>query len=131
MTADTLKQNPKLIPLHTKLLEHGGNFAVLPVVEDDLDKLMEKGAILTFPVKLKKMAACACHRNAADLYRKNRRRYRIATGYGLSDDGLWRQHSWAIDTYEKCIVETTTERLKYFGFVMDKAECEEFEFNNY
>lgn len=36
------------------------------------------------------------------------------TGYALSDDGLWRQHSWANTPGEK-IVETTTPRRAYAG----------------
>lgn len=36
------------------------------------------------------------------------------TGYALSDDGLWRQHSWA-NTPDEKIVETTEPRLAYAG----------------
>lgn len=41
------------------------------------------------------------------------------TGYALSEDGLWRNHSWVIGrsktSDEKIIIETTTPRLIYMG----------------
>jgi len=37
-----------------------------------------------------------------------------ATGYALSEDGLWRQHSWAVGD-EGEIFETTVGRTAYFG----------------
>ena len=54
------------------------------------------------------------------------------TGYALSDDGMWRQHSWCIcdagEEYieDSIIIETTEKRLAYFGFIMDEEESEEF-----
>lgn len=36
------------------------------------------------------------------------------TGYALSPDGLWRQHSWAYGD-NLMIYETTVERVMYFG----------------
>jgi hypothetical protein len=32
---------------------------------------------------------------------------RIASGYALSSDGLWRQHSWGMDVADGRILETT------------------------
>ena len=52
----------------------------------------------------------------------------IATGYALSKDGMWRQHSWLV--LRKCrsykIVETTEKREAYFGFAMNAEKCLEF-----
>jgi hypothetical protein len=51
----------------------------------------------------------------------------IVTGYGLSDDGLWRQHSWGLS--DGVVVEPTEERLAYFGVELHGAKADEFAAN--
>lgn len=62
-------------------------------------------------VKLIKLMDSECHNNSRALLFLG-----VATemrsGYALSDDGLWRHHSWAIDKDGK-IIETTIKRLAY------------------
>ena len=41
-------------------------------------------------------------------------------GYALSDDGLWRSHSWGVLT-NGTLVETTEEREQYFGVAVDTS----------
>lgn len=48
----------------------------------------------------------------------------IATGYALSGDGLWRQHSWGV--LRDGIFETTETRLKYFGIVLQGERADYF-----
>jgi hypothetical protein len=48
----------------------------------------------------------------------------VATGYALSDDGLWRQHSWGMR--RDAIIETTEARVLYFGFLMQEADANSF-----
>ena len=60
-----------------------------------------------------------CHENAHALFRAGVTPTGLTvvalwTGYALSDDGLWRQHSWARSADDR-IIETTTPRLIYFG----------------
>lgn len=86
---------------------------------------MELSGITTIPkfdsihipnglTKLTKMQDSKCHDNCVDLYLLNKTN-RIFTGYALSDDGLWRFHSWIIDK-DDIIIETTKERLIYVGY---------------
>jgi hypothetical protein len=71
------------------------------------------------------MAPSMCHGNALGLWLASGGGVRVATGYALSDDGLWRQHSWAL--VDGRLVETTPcPRLRYFGFELSHAEAEEF-----
>ena len=58
-----------------------------------------------------------CHENACLFWQENREQhpvgnFGIVTGYALSDDGMWCQHSWCIwkmaRTYR--IIETTEHR---------------------
>jgi len=70
-----------------------------------------------------------CHQNAALLWKANQKKYYLCTGYGLSDDQMWRRHSWLQDK-EGNIIETTAPRLIYFGIAQTtqsaKAFCQIF-----
>ena len=46
----------------------------------------------------------------------------------LSEDGLWRQHSWVVQPMTRTVKvwETTVERVAYFGVVLNDEECQEF-----
>jgi hypothetical protein len=57
-----------------------------------------------------------CHRNVAVLWFDGVIES-IGTGYALSDDGLWRQHSWGLAS-DGALVETTDERRAYVGVVL-------------
>lgn len=54
----------------------------------------------------------------------------IVTGYALSEDGFWRQHSWlrrkepTAEQYH--LLETTIRRAKYFGMILTEVEAELF-----
>jgi hypothetical protein len=65
-----------------------------------------------------------CHWNVAALYTAAKSNIQICYGYGLSPDGLWRQHSWAVD--RKGIVETTERRVLYYGYRLSAAEAERY-----
>ena len=105
------------------LLRHGGRRAVPPLEPDVLIGLLaEEGAV--FEGDTATVAAgepSDCHVNAARMWRAHGCDA-IGTGYALSDDGLWRQHSWG--SAQGFAVETTTSRLRYFGVVMsgDRAK---------
>ena len=48
----------------------------------------------------------------------------IGTGYALSVDGLWRQHSWGVA--RDLIIESTEARVKYFGRLLRGADADMF-----
>lgn len=69
------------------------------------------------PAEYKPMAQSQCHDNCialAVVYE-----YEWYTGFALSKDGLWRNHSWCINANHPSgiptIVETTDERILYVG----------------
>ena len=126
----TLKTGPKSMSELKKILLGIGGWAVcIPKIESDLDKLLKRGR--SFPGKSKMMRGepCQCHSNSAFCWDENRELCRICTGYALSSDGMWRQHSWCY-TNNGVVVETTEKRVQYFGFIMDEDECEQFLFEN-
>ena len=121
----TLRQSPGLIPLWERLSERDGVAAVLPVVEDDAKELLAHGVFASgSDVKMVSGRVGQCHSNAAALYVARPECTRLVTGYALSDDGIWRQHSWA-ERHGR-ILETTLERTCYFGVVLEGDRLDDF-----
>lgn len=54
-----------------------------------------------------------CHENCRELVRRDPSLV-WHYGYALSDDGMWREHSWCVRP-DGGIIETTVERVAYFG----------------
>jgi hypothetical protein len=69
-----------------------------------------------------------CHANVARLWIDGSVEG-IGTGYALSDDDLWRQHSWGID-FDHTVVETTSSRVTYVGVVLGERSSLEYAMGN-
>ena len=126
----------KIFELRDKLLEFGGSEVCLPNCEEDLENILKYGQIWYCSFEKRKGVPCQCHRNSCYLW-KNNQDYangslRICTGYALSKDGMWRQHSWLVYKTPRSshIIETTEERVLYFGFVMTTEMCWDFYSDN-
>lgn len=127
------KKMEKMFVLRDKLLSFGGCEVCLPLTEEDYDAIMRRGQLFYAKgVKYRKGESSQCHRNSALLWDANRGHCQIATGYALSKDGIWRQHSWVVQplTVKWRVWETTVSRVAYFGFIMTDEECDEFYSNN-
>lgn len=117
---------PELERLKEVLLALGGEFLVAPPKADqDLLWLLERGFLMAGPIRLKIMESSSCHQNVSQVW-KNRAIgiVGIATGYALSDDGLWRQHSWGL--LRDGVLETTEARQKYFGILLQGKAADHF-----
>jgi hypothetical protein len=128
---DAVGKQPELKPLKTLLVRLGGDFIVAPprTPDQDVSSLLELGFVTSGPITLKVMKFSSCHQNVATIWTK--RRFGvvgIATGYALSEDGLWRQHSWGI--LREGVLETTEARVKYFGIVLQGEKADFFAFSN-
>lgn len=121
--------DPKHRPLKKILLDIGG-WGVCIRQEPDLEKIVERG--MRFPGRSKSMKGqpSQCHSNSAACWDENRELCTICTGYALSRDGMWRQHSW-VYTNNGVVVETTEKRIAYWGFIMTPQECEDFLADNW
>jgi hypothetical protein len=72
-----------------------------------------------------------CHHNTAAMFAKKELwrfagrsdlpKIKIVTGWALSDDGIWRSHSWGVQR-DGTVVETTCPRIGYFGVVLNPEE---------
>lgn len=103
--------------LSRKLLKVGGtNVCVLFNTPRFISEAIIKHGVVFSPnsIKLNPGEPSNCHQNAGRLWKTDKRAYRLCTGYGLSEDQMWRPHSWLEDKAGN-IIETTVPREIYFG----------------
>lgn len=102
----------------------GGSLAV--ELSDPLpytDQIMRRGELLNNHVEICEGRPNACHMNTAALWAV-KAGVRIVTGYALTDDGMWRPHTWGMRA--RNIIETTFERTPYFGVQLTADESQMF-----
>lgn len=133
----TMMQDNDMKTLCERLLQLGGNTVKLPDKEEDIQDILQYGQVWdNTPVYRMHGRDSQCHANSAELWYNNRNaeqfRVTICTGYALSADGIWRQHSWLIQMKPRSnrIIETTEPRLQYYGFAMTYRQSEDFEYWN-
>jgi len=125
MNAFVLK-DPRYGALFDILLAAGG-VAVAAVEEPDLARLLERGYLRSGRGAGRvRGRPISCHENAAYLWHDNPSGVVIVTGWALSKDGLWRQHSWVKDSGDDRLYETTNSRVAYFGFDLTPDESQRF-----
>jgi hypothetical protein len=118
----TAEEDPRMGDLYDVLLGIAG-FAATADLDPDVEKILERGRLFgTRNLKTVRGRASACHENAARLWMCNRDKYSIVTGWAMSDDGIWRQHSWVIDRSDR-VIETTLPRIAYYGADLDPVEA--------
>jgi hypothetical protein len=115
--------------LERKLLQFGGQRMCPRNVCGSEQQLLTRGRLVELPVKMRKGGPHLCHVNAAALWAKYPDRYTLVEGYALADDGVWLQHSWAVD--QTHIQETTHRFDRYFGVELGQDEALGFWFCNY
>jgi hypothetical protein len=126
---DTLTENERSIiktnqTLIRKILAFGGEEVCMPFIEDDLATIMTRGVLLYGDdARFFKGDPCECHRNSVLFWEKNKNKVVLMTGYALSNDSMWRQHSWCAFIKNGQIIESTEGRKAYFGFAMTHDEA--------
>ena len=125
--AALIKKEPSLRLIRLRLLKVGGCDVSLMLPDAELPLLLKRGILFEdCIIRLKKAEGNLCHVNAGRLWLKDKAHLRICTGYALSPDGMWRQHTWLIRSDEKKIIETTVRRTTYYGVVLDPGDESEF-----
>jgi hypothetical protein len=110
------------------LVEKLGNVGGATVVwlgnEPDAAKIESRGVRVDGKgAKLVEGEPNACHSNTVTLYLAGKVD-QIVTGYALSKDDMWRQHTWGLKGDR--VVETTVLRDVYFGFTLTGPEAADF-----
>tara|TARA_B100000768_G_C11230097_1_gene354666 strand:+ start:52 stop:483 length:432 start_codon:yes stop_codon:yes gene_type:complete len=123
--------------LSSKLLSFGGS-SVKSVHEEDLDELVNSGLLYDISdgfmgYELLKMDVSKCHKNVVTFYSNfindsdnSYDELSIVTGWALSNDGVWYQHSWLYFNYDDVILETTESRLLYYGVILSGVALDNF-----
>jgi hypothetical protein len=112
--------------LKAKLFAIGGN-KISPQPCPFVSDIASHGVLVELPVKFRQMDGNRCHHNVARLWEQRKKHGRlkaIATGYALSEDGMWRSHTWGLAATH--ILETAVVRLQYFGIPMDAEDADAF-----
>ena len=123
-----MSQKQEVELLKQILLDIGGKEARVEDDEPDCYQLLTRGTLFNKPQDiLYNGEMCQCHKNSVFLWEKNKREERLVTGYALSNIGVWHQHSWIL--YEDNIIETTLPREKYYGYILNEMESENFLLN--
>ena len=116
-------------PLAKRLLSFGGEGVCIPVIEEDEKAILERGQLFSIRgLIMKRGRPNGCHANSSGLWLARHRLLVLCTGYSLSDDGCWRQHSWCVMPRQRAcnVIETTTRRILYYGFAMTPEEADDF-----
>ena len=132
-TRDHDYPDEKLNKLKHLLLDIAG-FSVCLYPEEDINQLLSVRAELLDGRKALQSPGLPnqCHFNSAQLWAESEGRLMLYTGYALTEDGMWRQHSWCVvDDGSLQVVETTIPRLAYFGFRFSDIEASEFYEQNF
>jgi len=123
-TADTAFPDSRMQKLKMRMLDEIGAAVCINGFDEDTPALMIRGDFyLSEDAEFRKGENCRCHGNSAAIWKEDDERYCIMTGYAMSNDAVWRQHSWVWDNENERIIETTEDRLLYYGFKMTHKEC--------
>lgn len=113
------------------ILAFGGEEVCMPIFEEDYQRIKDRGIFLYGnKAEFVKGNPSQCHANSAEIWYENQERFGLMTGYALSSDGMWRQHSWCVIIDNGIVLESTEPRVGYFGFLMTNEEAETFYWNN-
>ncbi len=128
--AEECKFDPNCQILHKRLLDLGGHHVKHDACPLTVQNILARGQRWDGKHAILLLRECwQCHRNSAVYWHRSDETLRLATGYALGDDGLWRRHSWNVDALG-VVVESTARREVYYGFVQTEAESIESYFAN-
>ena len=110
-------------------MDGGGGSLIVATYEEDLGRLLDRGEDFSGrPVELIPGQPSRCHANSSKLYAQDRT-LTLITGWAMSDDRIWRQHSWLVKP-DSALIETTEVRERYFGVALTPQEALSFVFDN-
>lgn len=128
MDLENAKEYKSLFSNLEKLIK---NSMAVPMIESNFKELKERGYLKETSNKFIKGKNGQCHSNSA-LYALRNDNYKICTGYAYTEeDGLWRQHSWLLNSKGDILETTKIKRDFYFGFELNKEETKLFIDENY
>jgi hypothetical protein len=110
----------------SRMLEAGGDLVLWVPGDRDVQNWIERGQIIhSENLVCKPGLPNDCRANSARYWQKHNARCSIVTGYGLSADGMWRQHTFLTQA-DETVIETTVPRKLYFEYRLEPAEAWQF-----
>lgn len=97
-----------------------GGAVVCATFEEDIQLILRHGKTwvpLQKDIILRRGEAIRCHDNSV-LLQAAHPHLHVCTGYALSNDGIWRSHSWCFEQQTCSIIETTVKRVAYHGAIL-------------
>ena len=128
-----IKKLKSMLDLRAKLLSFGGSEVCMVGYDEDVGDIINRGQLWYGDrIHMMRGQPSQCHRNACYCWEANQDKAVLCTGYALSEDGMWRCHSWLVELRPRKnrIVETTSPRVAYFGFGMNTDEAWNFYYDN-
>ncbi len=123
--AEAIGKDPRMSELKARLLATGGKAVCFAHDEPDIQEILSRGKVFSAKsISLRPGHLNSCHGNVAHLWSRSSGESKIVTGYAVGHDGVWRQHTWAVeDRNDKpMLIETTQPMRLYYGFVLDADE---------
>lgn len=123
---ERIRTNPAWRDLSQRL-KHIGGTAVCASFEEDMSLIVRDGRTwlpAQREIVLVRGEASRCHQNVLRLWKIDPG-LQVCTGYALSNDGIWRSHSWCFDPPNYRILETTEKRIAYHGAALNRREIRE------
>lgn len=117
LTANSVFEDGRYEGLKKKLLAIGGQAVVFLGEIPNYDLLLEKAKLFVGNrkfVKIRRGSPNACFNNVEELAKQSPE-LQSYEGFSLSEDGVWRSHSWLYDYSTLTLIETTVPRLAYYG----------------
>jgi len=123
--------------LKDKLLSIGGKEVFFGRdTDEEIKRMLEDGKLFQNQVVKIKGFPNQCHFNTAtayDMSRKDKYKhlddFKIVSGYALDDD-IWVSHSWGLNQQNKLVETTPAIFKKYYGYILDPKESQDFCFYN-
>ncbi len=123
-----LSKNKSFKKLEDLLLSHLGSIRMIYTPNPVNPTKILKGQFINgnlFQVPPKGIPSM-CHQLSYMLWKKNN--WAIWTGYALSDDGLWREHSWSQNEDGEFLEVTSIKRDMYFGVKLTDSQSKKLTF---
>ncbi len=118
-----IRANPAWHDLSQRLKQIGGT-AACAAFEEDMRLILREGRTWV-PARreiiLIRGEASRCHQNVLRLWELHPG-LQVCTGYALSNDGIWRSHSWCFEPTTYRILETTQKRVAYHGAFLKRRD---------
>ena len=109
-----------------------GGTVVCATFEEDIQLILDHGKTwvpLQKEIVLIRGEAIRCHENSILLQAANPHLH-VYTGYALSNDGIWRSHSWCFEEQTYRIIETTVKRVAYHGAILIRGSAKRSQITN-